>query len=161
MLAEDKRALAYHEAGHAVAAYYLQPENRVLKATIIRSGDALGVVQQRSARSVTRGTPPDRDRHHGVAGRARGGQVPRHADDRAVERPRDREPAAEDYVGSLGMGPTQLVVPMAPGSPPIGPVLVAADELLDQLYVETERLLREKEPARARPGQGAHRARTS
>ncbi len=31
--------------------------------------------------------------------------------------------------------------------PPIGPVLVAAHELLDQLYEETERLLREKEPA--------------
>ena len=46
MLAEDRRAIAYHEAGHAVAAYYLQPENRVLKATIIRSGDALGVVQR-------------------------------------------------------------------------------------------------------------------
>src|SRR6266567_6198497 len=46
MLPEDKRALAYHEAGHAVAAYYLQPENRVFKATIIRSGDALGVVQR-------------------------------------------------------------------------------------------------------------------
>ena len=28
-----------------------------------------------------------------------------------------------------------------------GPVLVAAHELLDQLYAETERLLREKEPA--------------
>ena len=45
------------------------------------------------------------------------------------------------------MGPTKLVVPMQPGSPPIGPVLVGAHELLDQLYEETERLLREKEPA--------------
>ena len=34
-----------------------------------------------------------------------------------------------------------------PGSPPIGPVLIGANELLDQLYEETERLLREKEPA--------------
>ena len=38
-------AIAYHEAGHAVAAHYLQPENRLLKATIIRRGGALGVVQ--------------------------------------------------------------------------------------------------------------------
>ena len=46
MLADDKRAIAYHEAGHAVVAHYLQPENRVLKASIIRAGDALGVVQR-------------------------------------------------------------------------------------------------------------------
>src|SRR4029079_17230321 len=44
---DDRRAIAYHEAGHAVAAYYLMPENRVIKATIIRRGDALGVVQPR------------------------------------------------------------------------------------------------------------------
>ena len=45
------------------------------------------------------------------------------------------------------MGPTKIIVPMRPDQPPIGPVLVAAHELLDQLYEETERLLREKEPA--------------
>ena len=56
--------------------------------------------------------------------------------------------AAEDYVGSLAMGPTKVIVPMKKGDqPPIGPVLVAAHELLDQLYEETERLLHEKEPA--------------
>src|SRR5258706_3000133 len=49
MSAADKRAIAYHEAGHAVAARYLQQENRLQKASIIRMGDALGVVQ-RSAR---------------------------------------------------------------------------------------------------------------
>jgi hypothetical protein len=36
---------------------------------------------------------------------------------------------------------------MKQNEPPIGPVIVAAHELLDQLYEETERLLREKEPA--------------
>ncbi len=55
--------------------------------------------------------------------------------------------AAEDYVGALAMGPTKVIVPMKPGEVPIGPVVVAAHELLDQLYAETERLLREKEPA--------------
>ena len=44
--ADDKRAIAYHEAGHAVVAKYLQPENRTLKATIIRIGDALGLFQR-------------------------------------------------------------------------------------------------------------------
>src|SRR5439155_38673 len=42
---EDRRDTAYHEAGHAVAARYLQPENRIAKATIIRRGHALGYVQ--------------------------------------------------------------------------------------------------------------------
>ena len=55
--------------------------------------------------------------------------------------------AAEDYVGGLAMGPTKILVPLRPDQPPIGPVLVAAHELLDQLYEETDRLLHEKEPA--------------
>ena len=60
---------------------------------------------------------------------------------------RNATQAAEDYVGSLAMGPTKLVIAMTPGQPPIGPVLGAANELLDQLYEETDRLLHEKEPA--------------
>ena len=55
--------------------------------------------------------------------------------------------AAQDYVGALAMGPTKLVLAMQPGQMPPGPIMVAAHELLDQLYEETERLLREKEPA--------------
>ena len=43
----DRRETAYHEAGHAVAARYLQPEYRISKATIIRRGHALGYVQQK------------------------------------------------------------------------------------------------------------------
>ena len=55
--------------------------------------------------------------------------------------------AAEDYVGGLAMGPTKIIIPMKPNEPPIGPVIVGAHELLDQLYEETDRLLHEKEPA--------------
>src|SRR5205085_9038033 len=55
--------------------------------------------------------------------------------------------ASQDYVASLAMGPTKLVFPLQPGQMPPGPVMVAAHEFLDQLYEETERLLREKEPA--------------
>ncbi|MBI2773859.1 MAG: AAA family ATPase [Chloroflexi bacterium] len=46
MTVSDKRALAYHEAGHAVVAHYVRAEHRILKASIIRMGDALGVVQR-------------------------------------------------------------------------------------------------------------------
>jgi hypothetical protein len=45
------------------------------------------------------------------------------------------------------MGPTKLVLPLVPNQPPPMPVMVAAHELLDQLYEETVRLLHEKEPA--------------
>ena len=51
------------------------------------------------------------------------------------------------YVGRFAMGPTKMILPVAPNQPPPGPVMVAAHEMLDELYEETERLLREKEPA--------------
>ncbi len=42
---EDQREqVAYHEAGHAVGIYYLMPEQRIVRATIIRRSDALGYV---------------------------------------------------------------------------------------------------------------------
>jgi cell division protease FtsH len=43
---EDQRSsVAYHEAGHAVAQHYLMPDQRIVRVTIIRRGDALGYVQ--------------------------------------------------------------------------------------------------------------------
>ncbi|MDN3954469.1 AAA family ATPase [Sporolactobacillus laevolacticus] len=43
MNADEKRNVAYHEAGHAVAQYLLKPHERVWKVTIIRRGSALGL----------------------------------------------------------------------------------------------------------------------
>lgn len=43
MSEDEKRNVAYHEAGHAVAQYLLKPHSRVWKVTIIRRGDALGL----------------------------------------------------------------------------------------------------------------------
>ena len=40
---EEKRALAYHETGHALAMVKLQPTERLSKVTIIRHGSALGL----------------------------------------------------------------------------------------------------------------------
>ena len=40
---EDRRRLAYHEAGHAIAQVKLKPWERLTKVTIIRHGDALGL----------------------------------------------------------------------------------------------------------------------
>ena len=51
------------------------------------------------------------------------------------------------YVARFAMGPTKLIVPIQPGQLPPAPFVVAAHEMLDELYAETERLLREKEPA--------------
>ncbi|RYL91001.1 AAA family ATPase [Sporolactobacillus sp. THM7-4] len=43
MGSDEKRNVAYHEAGHAVAQYLLKPHERVWKVTIIRRGSALGL----------------------------------------------------------------------------------------------------------------------
>jgi cell division protease FtsH len=53
---DEKRNIAYHEAGHAVAQYLLKPYERVWKVTIIRRGGALGLaatkpIQERYNRS--------------------------------------------------------------------------------------------------------------
>ncbi len=34
---EQRRVLAYHEAGHAIAQYYMMPEQKIVRATIVRS----------------------------------------------------------------------------------------------------------------------------
>lgn len=44
MTQEERRRIAYHEAGHAVAFALLMPWQRIVKATIIRHGNALGFV---------------------------------------------------------------------------------------------------------------------
>lgn len=41
---DQRRQVAYHEAGHAVAVHYLMPEQRIVRATIIRRSGALGYV---------------------------------------------------------------------------------------------------------------------
>nr|WP_255570578.1 AAA family ATPase [Cohnella sp. CFH 77786] len=43
MSEDEKRNVAYHEAGHAVAQYMLKPHERVWKVTIVRRGGALGL----------------------------------------------------------------------------------------------------------------------
>ncbi len=43
MTQEERRRIAYHEAGHTVAQLKLLPDERVLKTTIIRHGRALGL----------------------------------------------------------------------------------------------------------------------
>ncbi|RMH02436.1 MAG: AAA family ATPase [Chloroflexi bacterium] len=46
MQEDQRRQIAYHEAGHAVASHYYRPEKRIVRATIIgRGGGTLGYVQ--------------------------------------------------------------------------------------------------------------------
>ena len=42
MSQDERRRIAYHEAGHAIAQVKLLPHHRIAKVTIIRHGDALG-----------------------------------------------------------------------------------------------------------------------
>jgi cell division protease FtsH len=149
MTADDKRAVAYHEAGHAVAARYLQQENRLQKASIIRMGDALGVVQRSS-----------REERYTRHAREIETDIMVALGSRAVEEVflgtkmsgagSDLQTAtrlASLYVGTLGMGGSLLAVQptMMGGLPPH--VMKLADSLLDQLFEETKRLMKEKEYA--------------
>ncbi len=43
---EEKKIIAYHEAGHALVAYYLPDPDPVYKISIIPRGQALGITQQ-------------------------------------------------------------------------------------------------------------------
>jgi cell division protease FtsH len=149
MLADDKRALAYHEAGHAVAAYYLQPENRVLKASIIRSGDALGVVQrsEREERHTRHARQIETDIMVSLGSRAVEEVVLETKMTGASSDLANASRLALYYCADLGMGSSLLVVPTntAMGYPM--PVARMADSLLDLLMAETKRLMLEKEYA--------------
>ena len=145
----DRRKTAYHEAGHAVAARYLQPENRISKASIIRRGHALGYVQQqpREERTSLYARSIETSIMVSLAGHV---IESRFLDSLTTGPSSDLESAtawAEAYVGSYAMGPTKLILPVVNSAAPAGPVLTGAHELLDQLYEETDRLLHEKEPA--------------
>lgn len=148
MSAEDKRAVAYHEAGHAVVARYLKPEDRVQKASIVRRGETLGVVSR-----------SEREERHQLHARQIEVDIMISLGSRAVEElmlgtklagaSSDLQNAtarALMYCASLGMGSSLMVAPSSMSGYP-GPVLVMADKMLDALYEETKRLIREKEYA--------------
>jgi cell division protease FtsH len=148
MSADDKRAVAYHEAGHAVVAQYLRPEDRMKKASIIRRGETLGVVQS-----------SEREERHQLHARQIETDIMVSLGSRAVEElilgtklagaSSDLMQAtngALTYVARLGMGSTLMVAPASmTGYPPA--VLVLVDKMLQELYEETKRLIQEKEYA--------------
>jgi cell division protease FtsH len=149
MLAEDTRAIAYHEAGHAVAAHYLQPENRLLKATIIRSGDALGVVQrsEREERHTRHARQIETDIMVSLGSRAveeviLGTKMAGASSDLA-----NATRLAMWYCADLGMGTSLLVVPTLTSAGYPLPVARMADSLLETLMTETKRLMQEKQYA--------------
>ncbi len=145
----DRRETAYHEAGHAVAARYLRPSYRISKATIIRRGHALGYVQQKplEERTSMYARWIETQIMVSLAGHV---VESKFLDTLSTGPSSDLQAATQSavlYVSRFGMGPTKLIAPVPPGQLPPAPFVVAAHEMLDDLYEETERLLREKEPA--------------
>jgi cell division protease FtsH len=41
---DQRRQVAYHEAGHAIVQYYLRPDQRIVRVSIVRRSEALGYV---------------------------------------------------------------------------------------------------------------------
>jgi cell division protease FtsH len=150
MTPDDKRAIAYHEAGHAVVAHYMRADHRVLKASIIRMGDALGVVQRsdREERYTRRAHEIEADIMIALGSRAVEEEF---LQTKMTGADSDMQTAtwlAMSYVGQHGMGPSLLAVQpnaLTGGIPE--PLLRVADKMLDELFVETKRLVREKGPA--------------
>ena len=143
---EDRRKTAYHEAAHAVVSRYANPDVRISKATIIRRGHALGFVQAQPKE--------ERTSLHARTIEARimvslAGHVieSRYLKGLTTGPSSDLQAATIQafwYTTAFAMGPTKLVVPVAPGQLPPQPFIVASHELLEQLYAETERLLLHK-----------------
>ncbi len=52
MSTEDKRRIAYHEAGHAISLVKLMPKERVVQLTIIRHGEALGYMMPKPMEEI-------------------------------------------------------------------------------------------------------------
>src|SRR5947209_757028 len=148
MSTHDRRTIAYHEAGHAIASHYLNKDDRIQKASIIRMGDAYGVVMPtpKLERHQLHAEEIENDIMVSLGSRAveelllhtktaNASADLRHATDRAMA-----------YVGNFGMGSTLLAFP--PSAMGVAPqVLELADRLLELLYEETKRLMREKEYA--------------
>lgn len=152
MSAEEKRAIAYHEAGHAVVAHYMRAEHRILKVSIIRMGDALGVLQhqEREERHTKRSTEIESDIMIALGSRAVEEEF---LGIKLTGAHSDMQTAtwlAMTYVGEYGMGSTLLSVRVGSeytgGSIPV-PLMRIADKMLDELYAETRRLVRAKAAA--------------
>jgi ATP-dependent Zn protease len=142
---EDRRKTAYHEAAHAVAGRYILSESRISKATIIRRGHALGMV-----------VPKPKEERTSLFRRSIEGQIMvflaghvienRYLKDLSTGPASDLRGATQWailHVSQWAMGPSKLVLPVMNGSPPPA-FTIAAHELLDQLYAETERLVLQK-----------------
>jgi cell division protease FtsH len=148
MSAHDKRTIAYHEAGHAIASHYLNKEDRIQKASIIRMGDAYGVVMPtpKLERHQLHAEEIENDIMVSLGSRAVEELILHTKTANASSDLRNATNRALAYVGTWGMGSTLLAFPpSAAGAPP--QVLSLADKLLEILYEDTKRLIREKEYA--------------
>jgi len=148
MSAHDRRTIAYHEAGHAIASHYLNKDDRIQKASIIRMGDAYGVVMPtpKLERHQLHAEEIENDIMVSLGSRAVEEIILKTKTANASSDLRNATNRALAYVGTWGMGSTLLAFPpSAAGAPP--QVLSLADKLLEGLYEETKRLIREKEYA--------------
>jgi cell division protease FtsH len=146
---DDIRAVSYHEAGHAIAAYYLLPEIRIQKATIQRQGHALGFVMPlaREERYTEHARQIEEEIMVSLASRAVEEEILHTKMSGASSDLQNATTLAMRYCSFFGMGSTLIVMP--PDGPlkfPM-PVTRMADQLLDILMVETKRLIHEKEYA--------------
>ena len=133
----DRRAVAVHEAGHAVVAHFLGENRRLEVLSIIKRRGSLGLLahgdeEERFTRSRTEIESGDRDRHRWPRG---GGARPGRVRDGACERPDDGHAAGRPDGGVVRDG-----------------------RLLDLLRRRIARPDRGREPRREGPGRRSRQA---
>lgn len=150
MSAEDKRRIAYHEAGHAVAAYLLLPAHtRPVKATIIRHERALGFVAPKPTEERYTRTREEilADIQVSLASRAAerlflGTELTGvYGDLQQATR------AAAAYLGLVGMGGSLFSYAAFGNNNPDGELKRDIERLLDEQYQRVQRLLQENRDA--------------
>ncbi|WP_324669267.1 AAA family ATPase [Geochorda subterranea] len=148
MLPEERRRLAYHEAGHAVAQLRLLPHERVVKTTIVRHGQALGFSATRPV--VERLTQSQEE----ILARIQVSLASRAAEEiflgtRLSGAVADLETAtrlAAAYIGAYGMDGTLYSYPALSPGPPDEQLRHRINRLLDREKARVADLLRAQAP---------------
>lgn len=148
MLPEERKRLAYHEAGHAVAQLRLLPHERVVKTTIIRHGQALGFSATRPV--VERLTQSQEE----ILARIQVSLASRAAEEiflgtRLSGAVGDLETAtrlAAAYIGAYGMDGTLYSYPALSAGPPDEELKARINRLLDREKAKVAELLRSQAP---------------
>ena len=138
MTERERKMVAYHETGHAVAVYYIHPDHDVNYATIIKRGGALGHVQPLQVEELF---TQDREAILGDIKTSLAGYVAEKfkfstTSSGVASDFKHAMSVVHQMVWRLGMGPTGLV-----GDFSVIPEKEISDDVRDKLAGDTQRIM--------------------